>query len=74
MNITNCWQLVLIVIPIFLSGCTGRHIVVLPQEAKGLSDSQWKITQEPSMSPVPSIKMEPMDIIDYPGIMEEKDI
>lgn len=53
----NRWQLI-IVLPFFLSGCMARHVVVLPQEAKGLSDTQWKISQEPSLT------VEPPDLIE----------
>ncbi len=42
----NHWQL-MIVIAFFLLACTSRHVVVLPEDAKDLSDKQWKILQEP---------------------------
>lgn len=47
----------------FLSGCTARHVVVLPQEAKSLSDTQWRVSQEPSLP------VEPPDMIE-----EKKDL
>ena len=47
MIIKNYWQLIILTI-ILLSGCAPtRHGVVHPQDAKSLSDIQWKISQEP---------------------------
>lgn len=57
---TKCLQRIIIILPIFLSGCTARHIVVLPEDAQSLSDTQWHISQEPAF------------IVDPPDIIEEE--
>ena len=55
----NHWQII-VVLSFLLSGCTARHIVVIPEDAKALNDTQWNITQEPLL------------IIEPPGIIEEE--
>ena len=51
------WQLVIVGL-FLLAGCTGRHVVVDPQETAGLNDTQWRISQEPS------VKVNPKDMIE----------
>ncbi len=57
---TKCLWRIIIILPVFLSGCTARHIVVLPEDAQGLSDTQWHISQEPTL------------IVEPAGIIEEE--
>ena len=57
---TKCLWRIIIILPIFLFGCTARHIVVLPEDAQGLSDTQWQILQEPSL------------IVEPAGIIQEE--
>jgi len=57
MTMKNRW-LPLIVILFLPAGCMGRHVVVEPQKTNGLNDTQWRISQEPSVNVNPQESVE----------------